>query len=380
MINQDILRSLKQFEKHRAVKYLKLSMMHKVSFSVIFFLLLPTVIISFFRDKMRNEKIFILEYTNAEPYGTIYTRLKKDTNCTFLLLPRYYVPRLPWIFVKDMGHILLHKPMFMFENIYFLGALALRVAKYNALIEKEGIVNLLVMQEYSFYMSYITRLIEHKNGNLYNLQHGMPGETYCFFRFTKCFVWGDFYKEEYIRNGAEPSQFVVVGSVFHDSIKVKNNDETIDILYVMQGNVRGKKDTVDILTLLENLSSTYRVRILQHPRHRISVSQKLVEFDGEIIDAIVSSKLVLSRYSTALLDAQYLGKCSLAYIGEDVKLKRYLTYLDDNYIVQDISKLGEQIISVQSERDICVLQEKYISQSKSPVEAILAEVNTIRKI
>ncbi|PTB86936.1 hypothetical protein C9925_02035, partial [cyanobacterium G8-9] len=234
------------------------------------------------------------------PYHTIYRRLRKDTKYKFVSLCRYYFPKLPWIFVKDIGILLIKEPLFFMQNLYFIGALSLKISHYNHMIHKHHINYLIVFQEYSFYSSYLTRIMENNEGRVYNIQHGIPGDTYSFFRFSKCFIWGEYYKKKYIQNKAFSSQFILSGSIFHDSIVIKKKKEYIDILYIMQGYVGNTEDILSILLLLEKLSAQYTVRILQHPRHKISIPYNLVEYEGQIIEGIQCSEVILSQYSTAI--------------------------------------------------------------------------------
>lgn len=71
------------------------------------------------------------------------------------------------------------------------------------MVTYNNLSNLTVLQEYSFYLSYFRRVVEHEGGNLYNIQQGIPGDTYCYFRFSKYFVCGEYYKNIYIHNKAE---------------------------------------------------------------------------------------------------------------------------------------------------------------------------------
>jgi len=374
---KDIMRSHLQFKKHQELNYLKLTSIHKFILSFMWFFLLPTTILEFILKKKKNHKdVFVLEYTDKEPYRTIYDRLKLDTNYRFVALSRYYVPYLPWIFVKDLGILLREKPLFFIKNLDFLGALALKASHYNSLIQKQGIQNLIVLQEYSFYSSYLTRILEYENGKLYNIQHGVPGETYCFFRFSKCFIWGEHYRKEYIRNGAEESQFVVVGSLFHDSIdsEKKKYKESIDILYVMQGYVGSKEDTLMILDLLESLSSEHKIRILQHPRHRVVVAHNLLEYNGNIAEAILSSTVILSRFSTAMLDALYLKRHAVAYIGKNKSLRRYVGYLPKNLVTETVVDLEKNLLKLLVENKVAILDNNFIDQTKNPIRKIDDEI------
>jgi len=376
MKNSDLQRSYNQFIKHRETGHLKLTNIDKVILSIGFVLLLPTVVLNLLsKQKAENENTHVLEYTNTQPYKTIYHQLRAINGFKFVTKNKNTVPILPTILLKDFFHLLISNPKFVVQNMPFFGALAYKLSLYNSLISKHRISKLIVLQEYSFYSSYFTRVMEHKGGKLYNIQHGIPGESYCYFRFSKCFIWGEHYRQEYIRNGADPSQFVIAGSVFHNAIKVNDDkyDEDVDILYVMQGYTSGKEEVLKILEILKKLSHVYNVKILQHPRHNVDIDNILVEYNGDIIGAIQDSKVVLSHYSTALLDAQYLNKYAIAYVGNNVKIRRYLSYLDEKQIISDYETLEFRLQEALKQKFEIDFKTTYLDKSKNPIKVIREE-------
>jgi len=371
----DLERAYRHFERHKEVGYLKLTMVHKIALSLVFFVLIPTAISNlFFIAKRKKKETFILEYTDTQPYKTIYKQLREIRELTFISLPRWYIPIVPKIFLRDVLDTFTTNPSFIFYNLPFLGALALKISKYHFLIREQGISKLIVLQEYSFYSSYLTRMLEYEKGALYNIQHGIPGVTYCFFRFTKCFVWGEHYKQEYIKNSAEKTQFLIAGSIFHWALKnTKEVKNDIDILYVMQGYAGGKEDTLDILNVLNKFVDQYTVRVLQHPRHKITIDNNLKEFNGDVIEAIGRSKVILSRYSTSLLDAQYLNKYTLAYVGNNQKIEAYVTYLDTEQVIKDLDTLYIKLQDALKEEFQSYLDKSYIDREINPLKVIRDE-------
>jgi hypothetical protein len=377
MNTNDICRSYYQFERHGKTGYLKLKIIHKVLLFLLFILLIPTsildILLSFFK---KSSEIYVLKHTDKEPYNSIYQILVTETSYRLIVFPRFIFPILPYEYLIEIWNILKTNPIFFLKRINFYSALAWRLSKYNSLIRRERIAKLIVFQEYSFYMTYLTKLMESREGKLYNIQHGIPGDTYCFFRFTKCFIWGKFYQEEYIKNGADISQFVIAGSLFHKQIKKiqQKNIEDIDILYVMQGYAASKANVTAVLNLLQKLSNSYRVYILQHPRHNIEQTA-LKEFKGSITEAITRSNVIVSHYSTAMLDAFYLGKYSIAYIGENTFLRKYVKYLPKRLIIETIDNLEKMILTELSTNETAVLDNKYIDKTKNTIKVITNEIN-----
>jgi len=368
----DLERSLLQYKRHQELGHLKLNYLHKLSLIFVFFLLLPFIFINIFFIKIRkNSEVFIIAYKAQEPYIRINQEFKKRNRFKFLKMNRLFIPIVPIILIKDI----IKNPIFSIKHLSFLGALLLKISKYYFFIKYNHISKLIVFQEYSFYMSYLTRVMETDKGKLYNVMHGVPGETYCFFRFSKCFVWGSFYKQVYIDNGADINQFIISGSIFHYSLfKNRNNDKNknkIDILYAMDGNVDGKDD---VITLLEELSSRYKIRVKQHPRHRVDIGNKLLEIDSDIVEAITCSKIIISHYSTALIDVLVLGKNPISYLYNDVLEREYVLYLEKSLIVSNKSELLHLISKKMKYNSKIILDKQYVDITKNPIKVIIDEV------
>lgn len=377
----DLERSFLQYKQHIKLKYLRLNFFNKLSIAIIFFILLPTVILNIFFPKKRTKGIIsVLHISDAEPYHSIYTSLSKNKLFYFVKKSKWQYPIVPIVLIKDIGYLIKKQPLMILNNLVFFGALTWKVSQYYGLVKKHDIKNLLVFQEYSFYSSYLTYVLENEEKNLYNVMHGVPNDFCCYFRFSKCFVWGEQYKKEYLLNNSEPTQFVISGSIFHDFIaKRKPSKENIDILYVVQGYVGEKTDTIDITDLLTKLSLKYKVRILQHPRNKISIPDTLEEYHGNIIDAMYASKIVLSRYSTALLDGTYIGKHAIAYIGNDSDLKRFVSYLPPENIIEQKGELELLITRLLNTSCSIQLSNTYIDNSRNPLDVIASEIMKLNK-
>ena len=366
----DLQRSFLQYKKHQELGHLKLNYFHKISFIFIFFLLLPFIFVNiFFIYKRKNSEIYVIDYEAKQPYIRINQEFEKSNRFRFLKINRLSIPTVPLIFFQDI----IKNPIFCITHLAFLGALLLKITKYYFFIKYYNISKLIVFQEYSFYMSYLTRIMESDGGKLYNVMHGVPGESYCFFRFSKCFIWGEFYKEVYIKNGADKNQFIVSGSIFHYSLlKNRNtNIEDIDILYAMDGDVTGKDDVINIL---EKLVNKYKIRVKQHPRYRVDIGDTLIEIDNDIIEAIVHSKLIISHYSTALLDVLIMGKTPISYLYNDVLEREYIPYLEKSLVVSNKLELINLIGKRMEYNDEIIVDKQYIEMKKNPIKVIIDEL------
>lgn len=372
-MNSDLKRSFLQFEAHVDLKHLNLSIGKRILLGISFFALLPSVFIDLVWKRRKKEDIYVLEYNNEQPYASIYKSMKTSNFFRFIKLHKISIPIIPWILVKDLTLLLIQAPLFVVKNFSFITALTIKIAQYYGLIYSNRITYLIVFQEYSFYMSYFTRVMEKRGGKLYNIMHGIPGKTYCHFRFSKCFVWSEYFKKKYIEFGADKDQFVVSGSIFHSRLinNLPKENPKIDIIYTMDGNVKGYRD---VIWALEKLSTKYRVRIKQHPRQKVNLDSTLIEAQYDIIEAISKSKIIIGHYTTALLDALVMNKKVVAYLGDNQSKMEYIDYLDSKYIFSDRESLLFYLENILSDNVVRPQKKQYninvINQSLNPLEAI----------
>ncbi len=200
MIDSDLKRSYHQYKKRIKLGLIKVSFLQKLILGILFFIILFLSIMFsslFLRKNSKKEKIFLIDYSDKEPHKSIKEELVKIENILLIKFDKYFLPILPIYFYKG----LLDEPIFWLKNLDFLGALSIQVAKYYNLYHSKNMHSMIVLQEYSFYMSYLTSIIEFDGGKLYNIMHGIPGDEASFFRFSKCFVWGKYYEDFFIKNG-----------------------------------------------------------------------------------------------------------------------------------------------------------------------------------
>ena len=348
MNNKDLMRSYKQYKKHLKIGHLKLSFSKKFFLGVIFFILIPLVIVNIFFKIKYNKILYIFSFeNNKEPMISIISELTKINDTKIILDPKgiYILPR---ILLIDFFTLLISKPLWTLSNLDFFGALSLKISKYYGYKKKYNISKLLLFQEYSFYSSYLTYIFESENGKLYNMMHGIPGPESSFFRFSKCFVWGDYFKSYYISKQAESKQFIITGSIFHQllSSHKRIGIEVIDydILYALQGDSYGNKNyTQYTLTILERLSNknNLKIAVKPHPIYHtnIEIPKSFDILTLTLEESLLKSKLILSHYSTIFLDAKVLNRKVLAFLDkEQEELVRYLDkeeicfYKNDLYI------------------------------------------------
>ena len=380
MINNDLLRSYRQYIKHKKIGHLRLNLLHKVSAVLLFFLLLPTALTYYYyklinrSKKNKDRKLFVLYFSEFEPMRTIIGELKKIEHNEIVLNPKA-AKVIPWILYKDFLQSLKYNPLWTMKNLDFFGALAWKVAQYYGYKSKYNIKYALIFQEYSFYSSYLTYLFESEDGALYNLMHGIPGEEASFFRFSKCFVWSDYFKRLYIKQKTEKNQFVVAGSLYHRYLVQKKEDYQIqfDIVYVLQGKEYSDYEyTKKIIKILESLQIELDIEIglKPHPRYKDDIQTSLKIINMSPIETIFSSKMIVSQFSTMLFDAKVIGKKVFAFLPEEKK--NLIEYLDENEYSfetkEACKKIKRLILLNESKFDISAL--KLIDFTLDPLKII----------
>jgi len=351
MINDDLMRSYNQYIKQQEIGHLKIIFLKKLLLSLLFFILLPLSFLKLFYIKSkRDNKLFILPFGDREPIKSIINELEHLNNSEIIIYPKaFYI--FPSLLIKDFMVTLLAHPLWTIKNLDFFGALSLKISKYYAYKVKYGMSNILLFQEYSFYSSYLTRVFEYEKGGLYNLMHGIPGREASYFRFTKCFVWSEYFKTYYIENSAEEKQFVIVGSIFHSklykSAKEASSVPRYDILYAMQGDTYGDDTYVqEVFDVLESLYEKMKIKIAIKPHPIYSNSIKIPKV-FEVInlspkEAILESNLILSHFSTMLLDAKVMNKNVVAFLPKE-KL-HLVSYLNEDEVALHKDDLFNKII------------------------------------
>ena len=336
MINEDLMRSFRQYKKQIEIGHIKISFFKKILLSLFFFILFFTFPITFFYKKKNKDFIYIFPFSNKEPMKSIVSKLQTIPNSKIIIRPNSFKV-VPLNLYKDYLIFLLNNPQWTISNLDFFGALALKISKYYGYKVKYGCSKLLLFQEYSFYISYLTYLFEKDNGKLYGLMHGIPGEEASFFRFSKFFVWSKYFKNYYVNNNADVKQFKIVGSIVHNNLREKyivEGREKYDIVYALQGDLYSNyKYKVMILELLEELKNDlkYKIAIKEHPIYRDTLPTHNFDIlNNSSYEILFSSKLIISQFSTMLYDAKSLNKGAFALLPkEKIEL---VSYLEDEEI------------------------------------------------
>jgi len=380
MIDSDLKRSYYQYQQHIKLGLLKLTFMHKLFLSCAFVgIFLCSLVLSMLWYKKNNKKgtNCLVINNNREPYITIKREFLKVVGIESAEVSRFILPVLPMKFYAEI----FRNYKFYIRRMDFLGALSIKLMQYFSLYHKKNMKVMIVLQEYSFYMSYLTFLIENSHGKLFNIMHGIPGDEASYFRFSKCFVWGEFYKKFYIEHFAEKTQFLVSGSVYHTSL-IERADKSVpkeyDIVYLMQGNGFATQDEIDdVLEILEGLSVAYKVVIKQHPLHNVTIKYNLEEIvEKDIFSVLNNCKIALSHFSTSLLDAKLLGINVVSY--SKINRKNMLEFLDQEEIATSKEDLLSSLKnSLQNPSRSKPLEHIYIDTDVNTLSVIKKEIGLI---
>lgn len=207
------------------------------------------------------------------------------------------------------------KAIYPGENI-FLFKILIKLARYRYLIERFKPKALIICNEYSFTSSMMCDFCHANKIKLINVMHGekLLHIKDSFFRFDKCYIWDEYYKELFIKLRAYKEQFIIE---IPDSFKIPDADsfKEIDFTYYLQD-----ENDRDLEIIMENLlrlnRQNCRVAIRPHPRFsnvkhiREKICGKLEVEDTKLITihkSLARTKNAISLCSTVLNQAYYNG-------------------------------------------------------------------------
>ena len=173
-----------------------------------------------------------------------------------------------------------------------------------------------------------------------------------YFRYNRCYVWGEHYKQMFISLKAEPSQFrIEIPESFNINIEKNFKQEYYsDYKYYLQ--IYDENQLKCIVKSLESIcrqSKTFKLR--PHPRFsNVKLLEQIIdkshiEYPCEvpILESIASTKHVVGSYTTVLNQAYY---ANIDVIFDDVAYKDTFNKLGDlNYIFakEDTKKLSQYV-------------------------------------
>ncbi|SUY45689.1 Uncharacterised protein [Clostridium putrefaciens] len=202
-------------------------------------------------------------------------------------------------------------------SFYFLYKCMMKISMYSAQIQMYSPKAIITYSEYSFTSSVLTTYCKLMNVEHINVMHGekLFDIVDSFFRFDRCYVWDEFYKDLFIKLRAYNNQFIVE---VPPSLKM---DLSYDIKPIYDFTYYLMNENEVQLNLIKNSLETLksqnkRIAVRPHPRYS---NKRLISkvFNGFSIEdcPIVSIKEsfektsgIMSQYSTVLLQGSYNNK------------------------------------------------------------------------
>ena len=257
------------------------------------------------------------------------------------------------------------------DRIYVLGLLLrhplswhfalkaeIKIARYRWLVSLYSPKALIVHNEFSFTSSLLTDFCNKSRVELINVMHGekLFFMRDSFFKFNRCYIWNEFYKDLLSELRADPGQFIVEvpPSLLFESKAV---EKAVDYTYYLQA--QGGDGLEKIANMMKQLSlKGYKVAIRPHPRYTnldllnqyIDGSNIEVEKCKElsIEESVLRTKNVISIYSTVLQQAFYNGTnvviddVSDKVLYDKLKETKYIMLQFDSTILSNIIEKKEE--------------------------------------
>lgn len=201
-----------------------------------------------------------------------------------------------------------------FSFMFFL-RIIIKTSFYRFFIEEYHPRAIAINAEFSSASSVMTFYCEHLGISHINIMHGEKLNYIrdSFFRFSKCYVWDEHYKDLFISLRADKDQFVIEKpeSLLFNITKYRGTQPRIDYKYMLNGNTHlsGIADT-----LHELRDKGFKVMVRPHPAYTDTELVKHYFDESEIEPCTVSieeslsnSENVIALYSTVLLQAYFSG-------------------------------------------------------------------------
>lgn len=217
--------------------------------------------------------------------------------------------------IRFVCEIIKYKPF----SFFFVYKFILRLALYRGIINCYHPIAIITASEYSFLSSILTRYCEYNNMMHINIMHGERfleiGSS--FFRFTRCYVWDEYYIDIFKTLRACDKQFIVeVPPVLEIQTDVCiSNMEVVDFKYYLTDHTNEDLKMI-ALNIDKLLVKGYKVKVRPHPLYctrRIAkdffLENVLEDVDSVSIEnSLNSTRAVIGVDSTVIFQAYLCGK------------------------------------------------------------------------
>lgn len=252
---------------------------------------------------------------------------------------------------RDRGYLLkllLRYPL----SWHFALKATIKMMRYRWFIELYQPRSLIVHNEYSFTSSLLTDFCNKNGVELINVMHGekLFFMRDSFFKFNRCYIWNEFYKDLFAELRADIDQFII--EVPPSLLFSKSNiEKTVDFTYYLQAQ-QGDNLKLIIAVLKKMSDNGNTVAIRPHPRYtnlddlNSYIGDSPMEVEDcrcvAIEDSILRTKNVISIYSTVLQQAYYNGTnvviddLSDPSLISKLKELKYVMLETDNAMLSDL--------------------------------------------
>lgn len=204
-------------------------------------------------------------------------------------------------------------------SAFFTQKCVLKLAYYSNMIRTFRPKAVVTHNEFAFTSSVTTLYCERMGVKHINVMHGE--KLYyirdSFFRFSKTYIWNEYYRQLFVSLRAAPTQFVVSVplSMRIESGKYASEKDYADFKYYLQ--IYTSEQISSIVSTMNSLKAQgYSVKYRPHPRYSdIAALEKLVSKDEieyprevSILTSVDNMKYAVGSFTTVLNQAYASGK------------------------------------------------------------------------
>lgn len=245
---------------------------------------------------------------------------------------------------SSIGSFSLRDNLFLFKLLryyyrspYFVFKLLFKVSLYSQLIRRYDPNTIIVFNEYSFTSSVLTAYCESRNVKHIDIMHGekLLYIRDSFFRFTRCYIWEDYYKVLFIKLRAFPDQFESAIPPFMkiDLDENKNDEAYSDFKYYLANYKEDELSSI-VKSMSQFKKEGLNVKYRPHPRYsdvgllRKFVSEEDIEDPGKvnIMESVANCGTAVGCYTTVLNQAYNSG---INVIIDDVNYPKIFNKLSE---------------------------------------------------
>lgn len=288
------------------------------------------------KSSVNNLLLFVHDLENVPP------QYKKDS---YKMIESFTGYKMDGELRKYLKHI---KKKHRF-SLFFWVKITKKLKFYNYLIQTYSPKIIITANEYSFTSSILTNYCEFNNIPHINVMHGEKIFYWrdSFFRFSKMYVWDKSYVKLFHELKTSTNDFEVYLPKTRFIVPIKK-EQTMELTYYLQE--QNFEEMKKIEKNLSSLSYKDKIAIRPHPRYTdIADMNKVfnkyvIENPNEISiqDSLSRTKIVVSLYSTVLLQAYFSG---MKYLIDDLSDKEKFIKLKelDYYLIDDEKTLSKYL-------------------------------------